>query len=211
VAKLPLPDLRRLRSLEPEVADFAEGMRFARVYLAAGDHPVAWNSFRHWGPNEGSRFDHHLPNDEGQPQIGERGVLYLAKEAITCLAEVFQHDRIIDRNSDDPYLVIFTLERPIRLLDLTGEFATRMGASGAISTGPRDRSRNWARALYDAFPGFDGLLYQSSMRSKHEAVVLFETAESAIPEMPDFNRALSDHSLTNTIDACCAKLGYLKG
>ncbi len=128
---------------------------------------------------------------------------------MTCLAEVFQHSRAIDRVRRDPFLVIFELVRAVRLLDLTGEFTTRMGASLAIHSGPRDRTRRWAVALHEAY-GFDGFLYLSSMHPGAKAMVLNERASDALPQSPSFNRALDDPILTDVIDACAARLGYLK-
>lgn len=170
---------------------------------------MAWNDFRYWGPGSGARFDHHRLDAEGSPQTQSRGVLYGADQAITCIAEVFQHARVIDRTLDDPYLCVFTLSRQVRLLDLTGTFVTRMGASLAIHSGPRNRSRRWAAALYDAYD-HDGLLYWSSMHTGATAVVLTERAAAAMPATPDFNRPLADPSLTDAVDACASRLGYLK-
>lgn len=42
-------------------------------------------------------------------------------------------------------------------------------------------------------------------------MALFERGADAIPAKPDFNRPLSDHSLSDAVDQCVADLGYLKG
>lgn len=136
--------------------------------------------------------------------------MYLAEQGLTCLAEVFQQSRVIDRVAGDPYLAIFSLRGDLQLLDLTGTFATKMGASLGIHSGPRDRSRMWARALYEAYPDIHGLLYWSSMHPGARAVALFERGFDSLPQRPDFNRALADHSLTDTVDACAEVLGYLR-
>ncbi len=76
--------------------------------------------------------------------------LYAARDLLTCAAEVFQGFRVVDRFADDRCLAAFRLERSMRLLDLTGDWPTRAGASQAISSGPRPRAQAWARAIYDA-------------------------------------------------------------
>jgi hypothetical protein len=56
-------------------------------------------------------------------------------DAKTCLAEVFQMTRRIDRAFQSPWLSVFESAQPLRVLDLAGDFATGMGASMAIHTG----------------------------------------------------------------------------
>ena len=47
--------------------------------------------------------------------------------------------RVIDRTAHDPWLVAFELLQPLNLLDLTGVWPTRAGASMALNTGPGPR------------------------------------------------------------------------
>ncbi len=199
-----------LRQLTPPRAILRAGRdKLVRIYYASGPHPVAWNAFRAWGPAPNARFDHHLPDGAGAPQNQPRRVLYCAQQGITCIAEVFQATRVVNRFDNDPYLCAFTPARDLQLLDLTGRFATQMGASLAIHSGPRHRAREWAGALYDAFD-HDGLLYRSSMDPGAFAIVLNERAEDAMPAAPLSNRPLSDPLLTDVIDAHTHRLGYLK-
>jgi|GEM_PF-4915490 len=121
-------------------------LRSPGFFFAAGDYPSTWDAFRHYGPSA-SRFDHHVPDDDGVPQVQERGVMYLAagSESLpTCLAEVFQATRIIDRYSRDPILAGFELRDSLTLRNLRGTFATAIGASTAIHSGQRPRARRWA-------------------------------------------------------------------
>jgi hypothetical protein len=62
----------------------------------------------------------------------ERSIYYAATDAKTCLAEFFQHTRRIDRAAQSPWLAVFELAQSLDLIDLTGDFATRMGASMEI-------------------------------------------------------------------------------
>ncbi len=211
MAKLGKPPAASiLRDLEPPWASLRAGRdRLARIYHASGPHPVAWNQFRAWGPARNARFDHHQPDAAGEPQVQSRGILYCARQGITCIAEVFQGTRVVNRYANDPYLCVLSPKRDLKLLDLTGEFATRMGASLAIHSGPRHRAREWARALHDAYD-HDGLLYLSSMHPGASAIALNERAEDAMPAAPLSNRPLSDPLLTDVIDALTHRLGYLK-
>jgi hypothetical protein len=210
MAKLPdPPPASALQQLEPPFLVIDSGRRLARLYFAGGPRPTTWNSFRHWGPAARARLDHHLLDDGREPYEQARSVLYCATAAQTCIAEVFQGTRVIERSRSDPYLAVFRLVRPVRLLDLSGAFVTQMGASLAIHSGPRNRARAWARALYDAFD-HDGILYRSSMNAGALAIALNDRCEQALQPAPDFNRPLADPSLTDLVDACAFELGYLK-
>lgn len=56
-----------------------------------------------------------------------------------CIAEVFQETREVDLMTGRPWLSVFALTRPVRLLDLSGSCPTRPGASQALTSGQRDR------------------------------------------------------------------------
>ena len=140
-----------------------------------------------------------------------RGVLYAAtgEHAFpTCLAEVFQTGRTIDRAARGPVLVYFRTTGPLELLDLTDTFATRIGASMAINSGPRPRARRWARAFHEAYPSVHGIRYPSSMHGNAPALALFERAASALPDDPSLLRALGDARLVRVVRAAAASIGY---
>lgn len=186
------PDLDRLASTDPEWRLIKPADELWRVYFRSGAHPYLWSQFRTFGPTD-ARFDHQL---EGQPDAG-RAVMYLASSPVTCLAEVFQKTRTIHRAHCRPALVGFAVTSSLNLLDLTGAFPTRIGASMALMTGPRSVGRNWARALYAAYPAAQGLAYPSSMHANAVAVVLNDRAEpvEALPPSPGFHKPLSDPSM----------------
>src|SRR3981081_4567560 len=112
----------------------------ARIYFAAGLHPARWNQFRRFGPTA-ARWDHHLPDPQGAACEQNRAVLYCAPDIDTCVAEVFQATRRVDRTRDAPWLVVLGLREAINLLDVRGTFATRIGTSTAMHSGPRARAR----------------------------------------------------------------------
>lgn len=201
MSKLPEPP-RRL-TLPAVHRILPMGTTVWRVYFSAGPYPAMWRDLRWFGPTT-ARFDHHDP----PARIQTRGVLYGAAEPITCLAEVFQATRTIDRNKNGPWLVAFTTVRTLRLLDLTGAWPTRAGASMAIHSGPRPRARRWSRAIYDAYPDVEGLWYASSMYANRPSLMLYERGQAAIPPTPMFHRALVDPALQARLSAAATLLGY---
>jgi hypothetical protein len=108
-----------------------------------------------------------------------------------------------------PRLVCFELDRALTLLDLTGKWITRAGASTAIHSGSRARARRWSQALYDAFPGIEGIAYCSSMNANLPAFAFYERASTAMPTRPLVHRALADPVLTTMLNNAARQLRYL--
>ena len=213
MAKFPEPpSTDALEAIEPVTRTLPAGTTLVRVFFAGGEHPGDWNRFRHFGPTA-SRFDHHLPGPDGETDasVQERGILYVAlgdRAFPTALAEVFQTGRTIDRRSRDPAVAFFSTSAPLVLLDLTTAFATRIGASMAINTGPRSRARRWARRLHAAYPDAHGIHYPSSMNANEPAAALFERAAQALPLEPDLLRPLADPRLTRVVRETATLIGY---
>jgi hypothetical protein len=204
VVKLPdPPGASRLQALGAELVPLARGTRLHRIYFAGGAHPVAWGDLRWLGPTL-ARFDHHrLPRGRQR-----RGILHAARDAVTCVGEVFQQRRVIDLHVNDPRYVAFELTRDIDLLDLTGKWPTRAGASTAIHSGNRGRTRKWSAAIYEAFPKVEGLLYCSSMDANRPIVAIYERAEDAIPTHPVAHRSLADPSMRAFVEDAANQFGY---
>jgi hypothetical protein len=210
MAKFPnSPGASALAEITPTLITLPAGSALARVYYTSSAHPLAWNQFRSFGPLN-FRWDHHLPTVAGEPREQGPTVYYAAANAVTCLAEVFQATRRIDRVYQAPWLVIFNTLRALSLLDLTGDFATRMGASMAIHSGSRVRARGWARDLYEAFAGAEGLVCASSTHGGAPAFALNERALRAtlFPPHPEFHRALADDVLLDPLKHAAQALGY---
>ncbi|WP_370161580.1 hypothetical protein [Limimaricola soesokkakensis] len=206
------PERAALEALGPEIREWPRAAPLGRIFMRGGAHPVEWNSFRHWGPTD-ARFDHHLPGPDGGGAEQARGVLYAAGPGgagalATCVAEVFQAKRIINRSHGAPWFCVFATTRPLRLLDLTGRWPTRAGASAAIATGARGRARRGSAAGYEAYPMIEGVIYRSSMAGDAEAVALYERAASALPERPQFHRALEDPALQRPLLDAAAAINY---
>lgn len=197
----PAPDV--LQATDASLHIVPSQTELWHVYKRGGDHPARWNALRFVGPL-GSRFDHHLLPRRRQ----KRGILYLACDILTCVAETYQQTRHIDRHRDAPWLVACETTRPLQLLDITGLWPTRAGASMAINTGPRAITRAWSVAIYEAYPNIDGLWYCSSMAGNRTCVALYERGRDAIPPRPTLNRALADPTIFDVLCAAGEALGY---
>lgn len=205
MAKLPRPPPPAvLRGVAPSSFHLRAGTLLWRIYFRAGTHPSVWNGFRDFGPLRSARFDHHLP----PPRVQDRRILYGATEIQTCLAEVFQEGRHVDRAFRAPWLVGFEVTRDLQLLDLSGVWPTRAGASMNIDSGPRDRARAWSACIYEAYPEAEGLWYASPMHANRPVVALYERAEDALPVRPAAHRALADPTVLLPLQRAAADLGY---
>ena len=201
------PGVTVLRGIASQNLVLAADTKLARIYFAGGTYPSRWNQFRSFGP-AAARWDHHLPNAQRIAIEQNRAIFYCAPDVDTCAAEVFQATRRIDRTRNAPWLVVFALREEVTLLDIRGTFATKMGASTAIHSGPRSRARAWARELYDAYPDIQGLYYGASMNGHAPAVTLNERAQRAMSEQPQFHRALNDDILVETLQQIALRLSY---
>lgn len=203
MVKLPLPP--EPAALHRRVSDVHRlGDRVLwRVHRTSGEHIVAWNALRYWGPASAARFDPQPP----PPSISERGVSYAATDIPTALAEVFQQTRVINTRRGDPYLTAWRPSRSVQLLDLTGEWPIRAGASFTLNTGRRDRCRAWARTIHTAWPEIDGLWHRSSMTGQH-IVTLFTHAADSFPARPVFSVPLSHPGLRAGLLAAASQINY---
>jgi hypothetical protein len=212
VAGFPLPPSpERLRGLidDDDVVAVAPFTALARIYRAGGDHPARWDEFREHGPVASARFDPHPPTPDGRPRRDPAAaVLYAAASLQTCVAEVFQAARVVDRLTGRPHLSVWRPARTLRLLDLAGTWPTRAGASQAISSGPRQRARAWARAIRSARPDLDGLWYRSAMDAGEPAVCLWTPARGALPAAPLVNRELVSPALELPLGRAARAVGY---
>jgi hypothetical protein len=198
-----------LARLTPAISTLGAGTILARIYYSRGEHPQVWNQFRYFGPLN-SRWDHQLSYETDGQRTQSRGIYYAAADPKTCLAQAFQAARRIDRVFQAPRLVAFETLARLKLLDLTGDFATRMGASMAIHSKSRGRARGWARELYEAYPEVQGILYAASMHGGQHAIALNERAlkDRLFPEHPLFHRALADDVMLDTLKHAARALGY---
>lgn len=214
MSRLPPPpapdDLKSLLRPHEDIVAVHSGTRLVRVFCAGGRHHQRWNTFRTSGPLAHARFDPHPTGPDGERITSEdNGVLYFGLSVRTSVAEVFQQTSIVDRTTRRPHLVVFQPQRTLRLLDLTGLWPTRAGASQEISSGPKDVTQVWARAIRTAFPDLDGLWYRSSMDSGEPAVCLWSPpAGDALPAQPDILLPLDYPGLDLPLSRVCDSLNY---
>lgn len=200
----PPPPVATLRGVAPEIHALPAGAVLWRIYFRGGVHPSRWDGLRAFGPTN-ARFDHHPPPAKHHRT---RAILYAADAGPTSVAEVFQQTRVIDRFADSPALAAFTLTREIQLLDLTGAWPTRAGASMAINSGSRAKARAWSRAIYAAYPNVEGLRYASSMNANQPAFALYERAKFALPASAALDLPLSAPALMAPLAAAAVRFGF---
>lgn len=200
MAKLPRPDLDTIREVPPSLWQ-TDGILW-RLHQPRGNHPLAWNELRRFGPLSSARFD-YWPGAEA-PQQG--GVGYFGFDVPTCLAEVFQDRRRIDAVNSPHHLTALKPTRRLSLLDLRTDYPVTVGAAHAINSGPKDRCREWARALRTVHPEIDGFAYVGM--TGRDCVVLFETASTAFPAAPEMTRALADKGLAGWLADAAEQIGY---
>ncbi|TVT61820.1 RES domain-containing protein [Amycolatopsis rhizosphaerae] len=214
MARLPLPPARAAlaHELHPEdIVAVHPGTRLVRIFTAHGNHPQRWNSFRYTGPLPHGRFDPQRPGRDGTTVHDPRnGVLYFGLTVRTSIAEVYQTTSIVDRRTRGPRLVVVRPTRTLRLLDLSGLWPTRVGASQEISSGPKKITQAWARAIRGAFKDLDGLWYRSSMDGGGPALCLWDPpAGSALPVEPDVLLPLDHPGLDVPLARICEELNYV--
>jgi RES domain len=203
------PEPHRLRSLgihADESRAISVDEVWWRVHRTVGGHVLAWNAFRTYGPK--LRFDpHELPVGEDPAH----GVWYGAATPDAALGEAFQVDRTISRELSGPFLTGLSFTRPLTVLDLAidsvGAWATRVGGTFAMSTGPHEVTQRWARTIVGAFPDLDGLRYNSRFAAA-PCLALFLPAATAMPPRPRLSLPLTHPGLASRIAGAARRLGY---
>ncbi|MGW0515911.1 RES family NAD+ phosphorylase [Crossiella sp. NPDC003009] len=193
-----------------DILSLSSSTRLVRLFFAGGRHPQRWNSFRHVGPLPHAFFDPQPPTEDGLPaRDDEHGVVYFSLSIRTSIAEVFQATAVVDRQTRAPHLVMTRPRRALRLLDLTGLWPTKVGASQAIWQDSTDRTQAWARAIRAAMPDLDGLWYRSGVDAGNPALCLWDPpAASALPARPDVLHPLDHAGLDLSLGRAGQELNY---
>jgi hypothetical protein len=177
-----------------------------RVHRTVGEHVLAWNEFRIYGPL--LRFDPH-PEPKGEHPA--HGVWCSGSAPGAALAEAFRQDRTIDRTRSAPYLTGVRFTRQLHLLDVAtdsaGAWPTRAGGNFAMSTAAHAITQRWARAIVGAFPDLDGIRYNSCFAGK-ACMALFGPAASALSDRPISSQPLSHPGLAKRIASVADRVGY---
>lgn len=200
-----------------ELLEIPAGTRVVRVHALGGSHPLGWRAMRTWGPTK-SRFDHHFP----PPHPQQRAIAYLAYGGraafTTAIAEYFQDESgagvgPLDVIFNDPTTTVFETAADLVLLDLSSGWMTRAGGNQAICAGQRDKSREWARAIYAAYgrrgrtSQIAGLAYPSSVWGPGSCIALWETGRVAFPRSPVVTRSLADPAFERAVAKAARDLG----
>ncbi|MGF6860819.1 hypothetical protein ABIE69_001387 [Rhodobacteraceae bacterium MBR-64] len=216
---LPLPPgSAALRAIASAIHTLAKGRELARIWFADSRHPTGFARMRHFGPTA-SRFDHHLAGPGGAPVNGARAILYAIEVPdtppktdhafVAALAEVFQQTRTIDLGREAPRLTLWRAADDLPLLDLTEYWTTKVGASAALSSGPRDITRAWSRDFHEAYPQIAGLRYRSAMSGGQAiALALYERASATLPAAPVLDLPLDHPALRAALVRGAQRLGY---
>lgn len=181
---------------------------FWRIHKTRGSYPTAWHDYRDHGPLTHCRWDPQPEPVKNHPGIS---VLYAGYDLATCAAEIYQAAHRIDTATFAPYASSWKPVRPLNLLDLTGLWPLRAGASHALNSAPRSTCRNWARAIHEASVArdneLDGLEVMSTLTGA-PCAVLFGSSASALPRLPAFTRPLTDAAVFSILDAFAQRLGW---
>ncbi len=160
---------------DPPTEHWGQWEPLVRVYH---DHPARDGmAVRTFGPV--GRFDPHVRDRHRQPRESSdgRGVLYLARDLPTALAEAYP--------GQWPQVLICPHARAgwvrpqeeMALLVLTGEGAMAIGAVGTVAWGDESRSltQRWGRRIYEQYTELDGIWYRSGHQGG-ESVAVWDRA-----------------------------------
>jgi RES domain len=148
--------------LDPLIYVLEKGSELFRVHQSR--YPA-----KYFNPDSSWRF-----ND---PVGGEYGVLYAALDYSGAMRETIPSGEfnIISKNFlKSRRLSKVTPNRDLRLVDLTGEGLTHIGADARLTTGSYQISQLWSQALYRHSSNVDGLYYCSRHDPSKFCVVLYE-------------------------------------
>lgn len=198
---VPRKPPRPLEWDESDIATSVTDKALWRIHKTRGPYPTAWDDYRNYGPLRGMRWD---PHPVGPPKDHPAyAVLYAAYDLHTCLAEVFQAGRRIDTRRAAPYATAWFPARPLRLLDLTGDWPMRMGGAHALLSAPKSTCRNWAHeiatARQNATLPLDGILARSTVTGR-DMPVLFAPSRAALTAAPAFTSSLDGPKMFTLVD-----------
>ncbi len=181
--QLPEPD-------GSEVIELTPGSTWTRLYFHAGRHLTRWDRYRHQAIPAPSRFDPFgAPGVDGVAYaatgVGEGGSVEVTRPLdqgersalATCVAEAAQDTKTLDR-LDQRSFAVAELTRPLRVLGLSSDWASRAGAGTDLSTAARRETCAWAVTIATRWPGLDGVAYIAATRPAGRALALWSPRSS---------------------------------
>lgn len=203
-AKNPRSPTQPLVVSGADVHQWPNDRPLVRIHRAGGDHPSAWSGLREYGPVLGCRWEPH-PLPRGlHPGVG---VAYAAADLTTAIAEAYQQRRRVDRLTGEPHLVAWRPARPLQLLDISGDWPLRAGASASLAQGNKGTCRNWARAIAQQNPRLDGLYTLSTMTGDPMAV-LWSPSIDTFPTYPDLSGSLRHPTVAAAVRLAAEEIGF---
>lgn len=191
MVRIALPDPHLNPPPQPLFKTFPTGTQIVRIFDPSR-YQTGPLTFRHYGPL--ARFDHQRgtkPCDDL-----DRGIYYAALTLSSCVVEVFGDTRVIDITAEQVALI--TLTQPLKLLDLRGAGAMRVGSVVALTNvAHRPLSQAWSRHFYereDWFTCIDGLIYANAHNGE-DALALYERAQPSLAVNSNQVMNLNDVSL----------------
>ena len=138
------------------------GHNLIRVYHA---HPTySGREHRLFGPL--NRFDHQIRDRHQKPKLQPdgRGVIYLADNLATSLAEAFQDQGVEVGICPNMRAVPMSPAANVELLDITGDGVMKIGALAGLASGAYRRrlTQQWGRAIYEDLSRFAGIRYRGA-------------------------------------------------
>lgn len=187
------------RKITPRSVVLPAGKQLVRPYNPRFLEP---NGFNHFGPR--SRFDHHREAEAPAVDMG-RGIYYAAASLRDCVVEVFGDTGVIE--AAGRHVAVVEIQRPVLLLDLTGDGAWLAGSVAAL-TKHVDRlfTQAWARYFYEcvsAYGTLDGVRFENA----HNAAPAYALFERVGPMRVVLDLPLTDSKLTAELAAIALELG----
>jgi hypothetical protein len=126
-----------------------------------------------------NRFDPHVRDRRQRPRDDPqgRGVLYLAADLGTALAEAYAGQWPEVRICPHARAAWVQPSAAVELLDLTGNGAMAIGAVGTLAWGDesRRRTQRWGRRIYEQYVHLDGIRYLAAHQGG-ESIAVWERA-----------------------------------
>lgn len=148
-----------------DIAPVAVGEEFGRIHGLAYPDPLSF------GKNP-TRFS----DPRRRVAVKRFGVLYLGSSLKVCFLETILRDdrdgivgevEVEEAELDDRRYAEVRVREPLRLLDLTGDGAVRMGIPSDVVRGSRQRlARQWSVAFHDHPATIDGIIYPSRLNNE---------------------------------------------
>jgi hypothetical protein len=151
------------------------------VFRSAGSwyrlNPVQYASSLYFDRSGMGRFD---GADQGY------GILYVAEDVyaafIECYGRVHGARGVAEADLKQRNLFVISSDRPLVMVDLTGNSLVKLGADARLSSGSYAIARQWAQAIYEHPMRVDGIRYRSRHDDQRYCYGLFDHTRTHLSE-----------------------------